>query len=329
MSTLAEKLEYLAGTKEAIKQSLIDRGCTISDSDTFRSYVNKLSELPSLPISITAVYTQTTTVTDTDSLDVLRPDLVVTAYYGDGTTKVVTDYTLSGTLEVGTSTITASYKGLSDSFDVTVEESIHYLYKWDFTQSLTDSVQGQVAILRNGLSRDNRGLVFDAENEICTLGSNIPMSDRTIEIDVADFDFKGATSDAIRFLMCDVSNDWWGISGLYYNTSVGVSINRWGTYGYDRYNQTRAGSGSRFIEFTPTIADKNIINGKTVKVVFGGENNSTTQLYLNDVLVGISTGNYFPPNLTKNLEIGGEFMASSGNTCYDMTITGVRIYANQ
>ena len=72
--------------------------------------------------SISAVYTQNGTVLDTDSLDSLKSDLIVTAHYSDGSTATVASsaYTLSGTLEVGTSTITVSYGGKTDTFDVVV-----------------------------------------------------------------------------------------------------------------------------------------------------------------------------------------------------------------
>ena len=46
--------------------------------------------------------------------------IVVTAHYSDGTSETVTGYTLSGTLTEGTSTITVSYGGKTDTFDVTV-----------------------------------------------------------------------------------------------------------------------------------------------------------------------------------------------------------------
>lgn len=73
--------------------------------------------------SIYALFTQGSAVIyDTDSLDSLRQYLVVTAYYSDETSAVVTDYTLSGTLSVGTSTITASYGGKSSTFNVTVSQ---------------------------------------------------------------------------------------------------------------------------------------------------------------------------------------------------------------
>lgn len=75
--------------------------------------------------SISAVYTQTSTVYATDSLDSLKTDLVVTATYEDSSTAVIpsTDYVLSGTLTVGTSTITVSYGGKSDTFTVIVSAS--------------------------------------------------------------------------------------------------------------------------------------------------------------------------------------------------------------
>jgi hypothetical protein len=45
---------------------------------------------------------------------------VVTANYSDGTSETVTDYTLSGTLAEGTSVVTVSYGGKTDTFSVTV-----------------------------------------------------------------------------------------------------------------------------------------------------------------------------------------------------------------
>ena len=82
--------------------------------------------------SISAVFTQGANVIyDTDSLDTLKQYLVVTATYSDTSTATVasTDYTLSGTLTDGTSTITASYGGKTDAFSVTVTARYtHYDY---------------------------------------------------------------------------------------------------------------------------------------------------------------------------------------------------------
>lgn len=72
--------------------------------------------------SISAVYTQSGTVYDTDSLDSLKDDLVVTAHWSNDTTSTVAsaDYTLSGTLTAGTSTITVTYADKTTTFTVTV-----------------------------------------------------------------------------------------------------------------------------------------------------------------------------------------------------------------
>lgn len=77
-------------------------------------------------LSISATYTQSGTVYDTDSLDSLKADLVVTASLSDGTTTTLadSDYTLSGTLAVGTSTITVMYGGKTDTFNVTVSKFV-------------------------------------------------------------------------------------------------------------------------------------------------------------------------------------------------------------
>lgn len=71
-------------------------------------------------VSISAVYSQEIAVYLTDSLDVLRPDLVVTAVYDDGTTETIDSYTLIGPLTAGECTVTVSYGGLTDTFVVTV-----------------------------------------------------------------------------------------------------------------------------------------------------------------------------------------------------------------
>lgn len=85
-------------------------------------------------VSIEAVYTQDGAVVYADTpLDALRADLVVTATLSDESTKTITDYTLTGTLTAGTSTVTVKYRDLTDTFSVTVtaaptEVSITALY---------------------------------------------------------------------------------------------------------------------------------------------------------------------------------------------------------
>jgi len=98
--------------------------------------------------SISAVYTQSGTVYDTDTLDSLKTDLVVTAAYSDGTsTALAADaYTLSGTLTAGTSTITVSYQGKSTTFQVTVTAAPQvYLVTNELTGCTTDNSAASVA----------------------------------------------------------------------------------------------------------------------------------------------------------------------------------------
>lgn len=81
---------------------------------------------------ITAVYTQSVVVYDTDTLDSLKNDLSVTASYDDSSTAVIpaADYTLSGTLSRGTSTITVSYGGQTATFTVTVSGAMTQLTRF-------------------------------------------------------------------------------------------------------------------------------------------------------------------------------------------------------
>lgn len=97
-----------------------------SDDPTGQSYISALQTALYPPANlsrITAVYTQSGTVWSTDTLDSLKANLVVTAYYSDSTSEVVSNYTLSGTLTAGTRTITASYGGKTATFTVVVTQA--------------------------------------------------------------------------------------------------------------------------------------------------------------------------------------------------------------
>ena len=82
-------------------------------------------------VRITAVFTQGSTVIyQTTPLSDLKAYLVVTGHYNNGTSNVITDYALSGTLEVGTSTITVTKEGKTATFIVTVSAP-YWDYEWD------------------------------------------------------------------------------------------------------------------------------------------------------------------------------------------------------
>ena len=112
------------GLTEDLKQALLQIASKVAyiDEDGQDYYDALLDALyPPANLSyISATYTQSGTVYNTDSLDDLKADLVVTAHYDNSYTEIVTTYGLSGTLEIGTSTITVSYGGKTTTFNVTV-----------------------------------------------------------------------------------------------------------------------------------------------------------------------------------------------------------------
>lgn len=88
-------------------------------------------------VSISATFTPGSHVFyETDSLDDLRPYLVVRATMPDSTVEVVTDYFLTGSMAVGTNTITVLYQGLTDTFTVTTVADPAYI-EAVFTQPQT------------------------------------------------------------------------------------------------------------------------------------------------------------------------------------------------
>lgn len=111
------------GLTEAVKVALLQIAQKVAYIDAHgQDYYDDLYDAlypPASLVSISAVYSGGA-VTDDTPLNALKTDLTVTASYDDSTTAIVTDYTLSGTLSVGTSTITVSYGGKTTTFTVTV-----------------------------------------------------------------------------------------------------------------------------------------------------------------------------------------------------------------
>lgn len=115
-----------------ITSSVYSNGVISIDSVT-GALVITISAVALAVASISAVYTQSGVVFETDNIDNLKSDLVVTATYNDTSTATVlpVDYTLSGTLTGGTtSTITVTYSGKTTTFDVSVTA---WTLKWDYS----------------------------------------------------------------------------------------------------------------------------------------------------------------------------------------------------
>lgn len=131
--TIDGRLDALEGDTSGgltadIKAALMDvvRHIGIWNDENAETYIDALESALYPPANLTyisAVYTQSEIVYNTDTLDSLKSDLVVTAHFSDTTTSTVTTYTLSGALTVGTSTITVTYGGKSTTFSVTVSDA--------------------------------------------------------------------------------------------------------------------------------------------------------------------------------------------------------------
>lgn len=274
---------------------------------------------------ITATYTQSGTVYDTASLDDLKSDLVVTANYSDSTSETVTDYTLSGTLAEGTSTVTVSYGGKTATFEVTVSSAL--IYNWDFTQSLTDTKSGRDAVLRGtntAPTQTSAGIVFDAATQNLYLGE-IAMKGKILEVDVASFQFAGNTSNHIRFIMnVKTGGTLSGQGALIFRSGGG-----WSAYGTKTAGGTSGAWASSYLVSGATDAVRNMFNGKTVKLVFDADSNAI-DYYADGEHIG--TYSEFATTDFNALVIGGglsNWSTNNGDQCYNMTISGVRVYANE
>lgn len=195
----------------------------------------------------------------------------------------------------------------------------NYLYKWDFTKSLIDEVQGSEVTLGANASRSSNGVSFTGRGDRIIFDNSINIFNKTIEIDVASCDFKGSTSYDMNFLISPTSLTNYA-SPLSYLKGKG-----WGVY------------NSRNDYVYPNTNDRNFINNGTVKIVMKQHQGSTSGyqdivFYFNNAFIG-SFDNYFLREKLsdKNVTIGSgnESPATNGDQCYDMTITGCRIYENE
>ena len=153
---------------------------------------------PANLVSISAVYTQSGTVYDTDTLDSLKTNLVVTAYYSNSTSETINNYTLSGSLTAGTSTITVSYGGKTDTFNVTVTHSalIYSLYNATFTGN-NDAIDTEISLFD---TNKDFSIMFDLTIET-KIGSSLNWAIFAIgNGDDGNFYFRKSTSNGnLRF----------------------------------------------------------------------------------------------------------------------------------
>lgn len=162
--------------------------------------------------SISAVFNQGQNVVyDTDSLDTLKQYLTVTATYADTSTAVVTNYTLSGTLETGTSTITVAYGGKTTTFTVTVSSA-----------PLVPSAYQQVEYIK---ATGTQHIITNVatNNGPATTGVDDIITKYSADIDFAFDEWQSAYATNIVF-SCGSSGGGW-IGYLNAKTSIGMGTN--------------------------------------------------------------------------------------------------------
>ena len=204
--------------------------------------------------SISAVYTQTGTITNWNILDDLKTDLVVTAHFSNGTTQTVSNYALSGSLTEGTCVITVSYGGKTTTFNVSVTHSdIPSGYtKYDYIE-MTD-------VPTSGTAARYYTIVTDAQLD----------PDYTVEF---DFSLKVGRSGNASF-----------------DPVLGIRDGSSGTIQMVAYIRTSNGDMKVNINGTEKTPTKKITEGvkNTVKILPVGK----SQTYPNDIVIDINDVEY-------------------------------------
>lgn len=141
---------------------------TVTSGSYTKTFNVIVSEKPKATLTgITATYSQGSKIIyPSTSLDDLKSDLVVTATYDNSTTATVSDYTLSGSLTIGVSTITVTYQEKTATFTVTVAKESGYVTQnlagyYDLTK-YENGYTGDI----NDLSGNNMTMKF------CTVNSS-------------------------------------------------------------------------------------------------------------------------------------------------------------
>ncbi len=104
MGTVSDKINYLNGTKNAIKNAIIAKGVSVNNSDTFRSYATKIGQIPLKTLGSKTITANGTYDPLDDSLDGYN-EVVVSVSGGGGSTVNITGSSAIITAELPNTTI--------------------------------------------------------------------------------------------------------------------------------------------------------------------------------------------------------------------------------
>lgn len=177
--------------------------------------------------SITATYTQSGTVTVNDSLNSLKSDLVVHAYFADTTSEVINDYTLSGALEVGTSTITVTYLSKTATFNVTVSSASYVtsglISRWDGIDNTSNGHDGTVTTWEDLVG--SHDLVMNDSSKVSWASDGLVFSGQQGQHLVDSASGFGNTARTVEMVLLPAENQtafvgWFGQSNLQRSISI-------------------------------------------------------------------------------------------------------------
>lgn len=314
------------GLSTAVKNALLaifqKAAYSTDDGQTYYDALYSAFFPPADVVSISAVFTQGGAVIYTsDSLDVLRQYLVVTATYEDATSRVVTDYTLIGTLEAGTSTITASYGGKTDTFNVTVSAHVPSGYITDgliffldgkqniSANSWTDIIGNKAFALTNCILGTN-GIVFDGSTSYGEYNGAVSSdwANETIEVVIS---YTGTSTDFQKMSL---------FNQALINNALGAGMN-FGNNGSNLIRVCMAADGTTraLLQFTFNNAAKpKYISRSAAKLVVNGtESNSS----------GGSTS--YGANSSGKTMLGARRTSGDPVNKFNGTIHAIRIYNKQ
>lgn len=237
--------------------------------------------------------------------------IVVTGTYSNGTTSTISGYALSGEITEGENTITVSYSGLTTTFIVIgvvesgegVEPDEMLLYSWDFTNSLIDTVSGNVAI-NNGATQDENGITILDATSYVLLPNILTKTNIAIEMDVTSYDRKSTAHG--RVLMHRRNNT--GDSTPWQNGFIYRSTGYWDVYESPSWANSQ------------NISDITYLNGKTLRLEVTDE---AVNAFVNgeQIAGGIAIESNVINTGESEIVIG-----SSENSAFNLTVTALRVY---
>lgn len=186
---LTVKAQYDNGSEKAITAYELSGTLTVGESTLTISYKGQTTTVivnveAAIPTGIVATYTQGEAIVyETASLEALKDSLVVKQTFSDGTETTIDDYTLSGSLTAGQSTLTVTYGSYTATFTVNVTAveivSIAAAYTQDgevYKNATLDSLKSGLVVTAT-YNNNETGVITDY-----TLSGTLAIGESTITV---------------------------------------------------------------------------------------------------------------------------------------------------